>query len=442
MSIELIAALMFGSMILLLLTGRHIFFVIGAVAAISAFTLWGTGGASMVYFSHWGVTRWYMLITLPLFILMGSIISKSRMAENLFEAIYKLAGGLPGGLGMGTIGLCSLIASMSGLNIAATVTAGTVALPPMLKRKYDKIMVTGIVQAGGALGFLIPPSIIFIVYGLIAKVSVIHLWVAGAIPGFLLAGMYIAYIAIRCRRNPKLGPPIPLEERRTITLRDKLISLRSGMVPLLLIFLVLGLLLMGVTSLIEIAAVGAMGALVIAAIYRELNWRVIKETMDSCFKTTTFIIWILMAALLFGSVFHGLGGEHVMERLLVIFGLENKWVILALMQLSFFAMGTCLDDTAMLLIVAPLYIPLAASLGFDLVWYGVLYVINCQMAYLTPPFGYNLFIMKGIVPKDSGITLTDIYKSVLPFVGIQALCLGIVIVFPQLALWLPNLILG
>lgn len=424
-------------MIGLLLTGRHVFLIVGAVGTIAALALWGAGGSNMPFIGVYSFMQWYPLLAIPPFVFMGLTLSKSGVADKLFDAIYIWMGRIKGGLGMGTVGLCSMIAAMSGGVIAATVTAGTIALPAMLKRKYDKLMVTGLVQAGGALGFLIPPSLVFIIYGMIARTSIGHLWLAGILPGALLATMYVIYIGVRCQLQPHLGPAMQRTEK--VTWKERGLALRAGISPIILIFVVLGLLFMGVTSIIESAALGAAGALVCAALNRRLNRPVIKEVLDETLKTSSMFLWIFAAAILFSSVFDGLGAVHAVESMLRMVG-GGRWGILIVMQLSFLLMGTVLDDTALLLIVAPLYIPLAASLGFDLVWYGVLYTVNMQMAMLTPPFGYALFIMKGIAPKE--ITLADIYRSVLPFIGIQATCLALVMVFPQIALWLPTIWAG
>ena len=436
MNIQIIALVMFLSMAMLLISGRYIFVAVGSIGAIFAIALWGTGGIDLTFFSAYSFMKWYVLLAIPPFIFMGLILSKSGVADDLYEMIHKWFGGIAGGLAMGTIGISAMIAAMVGEATCGTVTAGLIAMPAMLKRKYNKLMVTGVVQAGGALGFLIPPSVIFIIYGIIARVSIGHLFLAGAIPGILLAVMYVAYIGIRCRRNPSLGPPLPVEER--VNWRGKFSSLKGGIAPVVLIFCVLGLLFMGVTTVMESAAVGAVGAIICAAIHRKLNWSVIKVAMSETLRVSCLFLWILVAALLFSAVYDGLGAVKVLEPLFL--SLKNPVVILIMMQASFILMGTFLDDTAMLLIVAPLYIPIVANLGYDLVWYGVLYVITCEMAYLTPPFGYTLFIMRGIVPKE--ITMGDIYRSVIPFVAIQAACLGLVFAFPQLALWLPSVFFG
>lgn len=439
MSITLITVVMFSSMILLLLTGRQIFIIIGAVGTIAALALWGPGGENMPFIGGYSFLKFYPLMAIGPFVFMGMILSKSGIADKLFEAVYLWMRRLPGGLGIGTIGICCLIAAISGTNVTATITSGTIAMPAMLKRKYDKRMVTGLIQAGGALGFLIPPSVVFIIYGIVARVSIGRLWMAGILPGLLLAGMYIAYIGIRCRLNPQLGPPVP-EERR-VTQRERLSALRAAVPPIVLIFLVLGLFFMGVTTLVECSAFGAVGALAIAAMNRTLTRPVIREAMDETLAASSMIMWIFAAAILFSAIFDGLGAVYVVERLLGITGGGPMGTII-MMMVSFLLMGMVLDDTAMLLIVAPIYIPLVANLGYDLVWFGVLYTVNCQMAMLTPPFGFNLFIMRGIVPKDSGITMGDIYRSIIPFVGIQAAGLAIIMFFPQIALWLPSVYFG
>jgi len=439
MSIVLITILMFASMILLLLTGRQIFFIIGAIGTFSALALWGVGGENMPFIGGYSFMGWYPLLALPPFIFMGLTLARSGIADRLFQALYLWIGHIKGGLAMADVGLSCLVAMMSGTNIASEVTSCSISLPAMLKRKYDKSLVLGIILAGGGLGFLIPPSVVFILYGVIAKVSIGHLWLAGILPGILLASMYLAYIGVRCHLNPKLGPSIPPEQQ--VGWGEKFRALRVGISPVILIFVVLGLLFMGVTTIIECSAIGAVGAMACAAINRRLNWKILREVMDETMQIASMMLWIFAAALLFSAVFDGLGAKYALGHILAL-APGGRWGILVIMQISFLLMGMVLDDTAMLLIVAPLYIPIVANLGFSLVWYGVLYTINCQMAMITPPFGYNLFIMKGLIPHvvpDSGITITDIYRSAIPFIGIQVACLGIVMAFPQIALFLPNL---
>lgn len=433
MSPLIITMLMLGGLLASFLTGRQIFVLLGAIATLAAVALWGVRGEHMAFFSFLNFLNWYVIIAIPMFLFMGIILARSGIAEKLYDSMYKWFGGLKGGLGMGTVGVCTILAAMSGTNVEGTVTGGLLAIPPMLKRKYDKRMVTGLIQAGGALGMMIPPSIDFILYGIIAQVSIGHLWLAGIIPGLLLAVMFVIYIGVRCKLRPEMGPPAPPEER--VGWGEKFRSLKYGMQPMLVIFLVLGLLFGGVTTLMECAAVGATGALVVAAINHKLTWKLVKEAMIETLNISCVFLWIFAAAIFFSAIYDGLGAPALIGQLLGNF--ENRYAIITVMMLSWFALGMVMDDTAMLVIVAPLYIPLVKELGFSLVWFGVLFVMSIQMAVLTPPFGYGLFMMKGIVPKDSGITLGDIYKSVFPYVGIQAICLAIIMFFPQIALWVP-----
>lgn len=433
MSPLIITILMLGGLLASFLTGRQIFVLLGAIATIAAVALWGVRGEHMAFFSFLNFLNWYVIIAIPMFLFMGIILARSGVAEKLYDSMYKWFGGLKGGLGMGTVGVCTILAAMSGTNVEGTVTGGLLAIPPMLKRKYDKRMVTGLIQAGGALGMMIPPSIDFILYGIIAQVSIGHLWLAGIVPGLLLAIMFVIYIGVRCKLRPEMGPAAPPEER--VGWGEKFRSLKYGIQPMLVIFLVLGLLFGGVTTLMECAAVGATGALVVAAINHKLTWKLVKDAMTETLNISCVFLWIFAAAIFFSAIYDGLGAPDLIGQLLGNF--ENRYAIITVMMLSWFALGMVMDDTAMLVIVAPLYIPLVKELGFSLVWFGVLFVMSIQMAVLTPPFGYGLFMMKGIVPKDSGITLGDIYKSVFPYVGIQAVCLAIIMFFPQIALWVP-----
>ncbi len=383
MSIEFITIFMFVSMLVLLVTGRQVFLIVGAVGTISALALWGTGGINMVQYVTSSLANWYVIIAFPPFIFMGYILARSGVADSLYDAIYKWMGNIKGGLGIGTIGICSMIAAMVGTNVSGTVSMGLIALPSMLKRKYDKTMVVGLIQAGGALGYLIPPSLVFIIYGILARESIGRLWLAGAIPGIMLAVMYSIYIGVRCHFQPHLGPAIPVEER--VSFREKLAATKSGILPIILILSVIGLLVMGVTTIIECSAIGATGALVCAAIHRRLNWQIFKEGTNETWRLIVIIMWIFVAALLFGAVYDGLGATRVIEKLLFAFVGPGKMIII-MMMLTWIILGMVMDDTAMLLIVAPLYIPIVEHMGFSLIWFGVLYVITVEMALLTPPF--------------------------------------------------------
>jgi len=440
MSYELMAILMFVSMILMLLTGRHIFAVIGAVAIGFALALWGRGAEGMVFHSAITLLNWYPLMTLPLFIFMGYMFAKSGIADNLYTMLHVWMGSLKGGLAIGTIGLMAIIAAMNGLSVAGMAIGATLCLPEMLKRKYDKVMLTGVIQAGSSLGIMIPPSVVLVLYGMIARQPVGRLWLAGVFPGLLMAGLFIMYIAIRCRLQPHLGPPLPPEELKAVSRGEKIRLLRAGVVPIVIIFMMTGLFLMGVTSLVESSAVGATATIIAAALNRRLSWKVMNDVLHDTLSVSCMFMWVILAALAFGAVFDGLGAVHAIEALFIERFALGPWGILIMMQFSYILMGMFLDDTAMLIIVAPLYVPLIIRLGFNPIWYGVLYTITCQMAYMTPPFGYNLFLMRAMAPKE--ISLRDIYRSIVPFVGVMGIALAVVMLFPQIALWLPNLYFG
>ena len=440
MSYEMIAILMFSSMMVMLLTGQRVFGAIGFVGAVFSLFLWGDGGSEMPFNAAFVLMNWYPLLTLPLFIFMGYMLSESGIAGDLYRMFHVWMGPLNGGLAIGTVILMVAISAMNGLSVAGMAVGASIALPEMLKRGYNKVMVTGVIQAGSSLGIMIPPSVVLVLYGMIARQPVGQLWLAGVFPGLLLAGLFIIYITIRCKLQPHLGPALPVEERREISWSEKFSLLRAGILPLVIIFSMTGLFMLGVTSLVESSAVGA-GAATLAALFKgRLTRKVLDDTLHKSLSVSCMFMWVILAALCFGAVFDGLGAVHAIESLFLEQWNLSPWGVLIMMQLSYIIMGMFLDDTAMLVIVAPLYVPLVISLGFNPIWYGVLYTVTCQIAYMTPPFGYNLFLMRAMAPKE--ITLIDIYRSIIPFVLIMTLGLALIMIYPQIALWLPNLIYG
>jgi tripartite ATP-independent transporter DctM subunit len=439
-SYELIALLMFATMMVMLVTGQRVFGAIGFVATIFALLLWGKGGAEMPFASTITLLNWYPMLTLPMFIYMGYMLSESGIASDLYRMFHVWTGPMPGGLAIGTVLLMVAISAMNGLSVAGMAIGASVALPELLKRNYDKVMVTGVIQAGSSLGIMIPPSVVLVLYGMIARQPVGQLWLAGVFPGLLLASLFIAYILIRGWLQPQLGPPLPLEERQAISWGEKFRLLRAGITPLVIIFSMTGLFLMGVTSLVESSAVGALAATLVAWYKGRITREVMRATLMKSLGVSCMFMWVILAALAFGAVFDGLGAVKAIEILFLDkWGLE-PWQVLVLMQLTYILMGMFLDDTAMLIIVAPLYVPLIISLGFNPIWYGVLYTVTCQIAYMTPPFGYNLFLMRAMAPPE--ITIRDIYRSIIPFVLLMTLGLALIIIFPQIALWLPSLYYG
>ncbi|MEA5161547.1 TRAP transporter large permease [Cereibacter johrii] len=436
MSYEMIAILMFSAMLLMMLTGQRVFGVIGFVAVVASLALWGTGGQSMGFSAAMKLMKWYPLLTLPMFIFMGYVMSESRLADDLYRMFHVWFGPVPGGLAIGTILLMVLISAMNGLSVAGMAIGSTIALPELLRRRYDKLMVTGVIQAGSSLGILIPPSVVLVLYAMIARQPVGQLWLAGVVPGLMMAGMFVAYIWIRCRLNPALGPVLPPEELAAVPRSEKMRLLAAGLLPLGIFAAMMVPFVNGWTSLVESSVIGAL-VTVLAAI---LKGRFTREVFETSTRATLAIscmfMWIILAALAFGAVFDGLGAVRAIEGLFVDRLELSPWTILIMMQLSYLIMGMFLDDTAMLVIVAPLYVPLVGALGFDLIWYGVLYTITCQVAYLTPPFGYNLFLMRAMAPPE--ISIGDIYRSIVPFVGVMVLALVLVMAFPEIALWLPE----
>ena len=435
LSYEFIALFMFITMLAMMFTGQRVFGAIGFVAVISALLVWGNGAIEMPYTSTWKLFKWYPMLTLPLFIYMGFMISESGIASDLYKMFHVFFGGIKGGLAIGTMFMMVGISAMNGLSVAGMAIGATIALPEMLKRNYDKRMITGVVQAGSSLGILIPPSVVMVLYGMIARQPVSKLWLAGLLPGLLMATLFIIYIYVRCRLQPELGPVLS-EKERDIPFKEKLKLLTAGIIPFVIFMSMTGLFLMGIASLVECSAVGALLA-TLASIYKKrFTRKVLDTTLRKTLGVSCMFMWIILAALCFGAVFDGLGAARAIETLFIERWHLTPWGVLIMMQLSYIFMGMFLDDTAMLVIVAPLYVPLIISLGFDPIWYGVLYTITCQIAYMTPPFGYNLFLMRAMAPKE--ITLSDIYRSITPFLLVMLLALILVMVFPEIATYLPN----
>jgi len=438
MEYETIAILMFSTMLLMMLTGQRVFGAIGFVAVVAALSLWGTGGQQMGISAVMKLMKWNAMLTLPMFVFMGYVMSETRLAEDLYRMFHVWMGPVPGGLAIGTVLLMVLISAMNGLSVAGMAIGCTIALPELARRRYDKLMISGVIQAGSSLGILIPPSVVLVLYAMIARQPVGQLWLAGIGPGLMMAAIFVAYIWIRCRLNPSLGPALSAEESAAIPRAEKIRLLRAGLLPVGIFAVMMVPFVNGWASLTEASVIGVVVTVLAAVAKGRFTREVFEVSTRSTLAITCMFMLIIMAALSFGAVFDGLGAGRAIERLFVEDMGLGPWTILIMMQLSFLIMGMFLDDTAMLVIVAPIYVSLAGALGFDLIWYGILYTITCQIAYLTPPFGYNLFLMRAMAPKD--YSLADIYRSVLPFVGLMVLSLIILMIFPDIALWLPNAI--
>jgi len=434
MGVELVTLIMFGTLILFLILGLPIAFCLSGVAVAVVYFLWGTKGFLAIILNTFGVMWNVVFIAIPLFVMMGVILERAGIAEDLFEMIHRWSGKVRGGLAMGTVLICALFAAMTGLAGAATVTMGLIAVPAMLKRHYDKSMTLGTVAGAGTLGILIPPSISMILLAVVGNVSVGKLFMAGVVPGIILCLMFIAYIGIRAWLNPKLCPP----HGESFTLREKIASTRAVILPLLIIFAVLGSIFFGIATPTEASALGVVAVLIASAIQRRLTWQLIKESSIITFGISSMLMWVCFGAVCFSAVYTWAGSIMFFNELLS--GSEmSSWVILCGIMALIFFLGMFIDNTGIIFIVAPLGFPLVKSLGFDPIWFGILFVIGLQMALITPPFGYSLFYLKAVVPPE--ITMRDIYRSIFPFVGIMIIGLVVVMIFPQIALWLPNFML-
>lgn len=431
MSAELATLILFGGLLVLLALGVRIFIALGIICIITTLLVRGPTGLQMVGLTTYQKIIDVTLIAIPLFVLMGNLLVHSGISDRLFTALSYWLSKVRGGLAVVSMIVCVVLAMCSGFS-PGLITMGLIAVPAMLKRNYDKSLALGSVMAGGILGDVIPPSLMMIIMGAITRISIGKLFFGGAIPGFICASMYIAYILIRSYFQPKLAPSV--EEK--VTWKMRWVSLREVFIPALLVVIILGSIFAGIATPSEAAGVGAFGALLCCIIYRKFTWKVISSSCMETIKITGMVLWILVTATLFGQVYASAGAQGMVMGL--VGGLEvNRWFILIAMQVILLIFGMFMDDFAIIIICAPIFMPIAKSLGFDPIWFGIIFILNMQVAYMTPPFGWCLILMKGIAPP--GITTGDIWRSVPPFVGMQLLVLALTMAFPALALWLPSL---
>ena len=435
MSIEITTLLFFLSLIFFLVLGLPLAFVLGGVSVLFLYFTWGADAFYMVASQMWGTMGSFTLVAIPLFVFMAMLLERTGVARDLYRMMHLWCGGMRGGLAIGTLGICAIFGAMVGISGAAVVAMGTIALPAMLERGYDKRMVLGCINTGGGWGILIPPSIMMILYAMISGVSVGKMFAAGVLPGILLVALTVIYVLGRCFVQPHLAPALPKEERGSWG--EKLRAIRAVILPIGIVVMVLGSIIGGMTTPTEAAAMGVLGALISAAVYRKLNWEIVQEAAIRTFKLTGMIAWILFAAHAFSSAYQGMGAQSLIEGLMMDLP-GGRWGIIITMMAIVFLMGMLLDPVGIMLITLPVFLPIVASLGFDPIWFGILFVINMEIGYMTPPFGFNLFYLKGIVPP--GITMRDIYWSVIPFVIVNIIGLGIIMVYPEIATYLPNLL--
>lgn len=438
MSLTVLTILLFLTLLGTLILGLPLVFCFGGTTIVFILWQWGPEALFMVASTAYGEWTSYILLAVPLFIFMANILERSGIAEDLYEMMYRWMGPLRGGLAMGTVAICAIFAAMAGISAVATVTMGLIALPSMLKRGYDRLIAVGCVSAGGTLGILIPPSVMMILYGSLTGTSVGKLFMGGVIPGILLAVIFILYIGIRCFFQPHLGPSVPPEER--FSMKEKLVSLKSIVFPIALILLVLGVLYLGICTPTEAAGIGAMGAFLLLFINRKFTWAILIDSLRRTCRLSAMVLWILLGAKCFSHIYMAMGASELVYS--VFSGLEvNRWVLIVAMQFILLILGFFMDPAGIIMICAPVFVPLAVKLGFDPVWFGILFTINTELGYITPPFGFNLFYMKGIA-GPMGISMQDIYRSIIPFVFLEILGIAIIMLFPSLAMWLPDTMIG
>ncbi len=434
MSIELITVSMFGSMIVLMILGLPVAFSTGAVGVIFTAALAGPAALSLIPTRVFGIMTNFLLGAIPLFIVMATILANAGLIGEIYEMIHKWTGWLKGGVATATVIACTLLAMMVGIVGASEVTMGLIALPEMLKRRYDKYLACGAVLAGGTLGILIPPSIMLIVYGMVDNSSIGQLYAGAFLPGFMLAALYIGYITIRCYINPVLGPPIPKEERPSMA--EKIRSLYPVIPSGVLIFLVLGSIVIGFASPTEAAGMGALGALLIAGCRRTLTWKGMVEACLQAMRTSSMVLWIMFGANIFVGLYLMVGGGDFIRRLFLETGL-TRWQVQIFMQLTLIFLGCFMDWVGIFMLTIPLFGPIIRELGFDPIWFGVLVAVNMQVSFLSPPFGYSLFFLKGVAPPE--IATKDIWRGGVEFMILQLTGLALCMIFPEIILVVPRL---
>jgi len=439
--------IMFGSLLVLLMAGLPLAFVTGGLACVFLFLLGDARTLNIVPSRIFPLMTNYQLSAIPLFIFMAAMLERAGLINEMFDVIYKLLGGLRGGLATATIIASTILAAMVGVIGAAVVTMGLIALPAMLQRHYNSEIAMGSIMAGGTLGILIPPSILAIIYAVVAEQSVGELFIGAVMPGLMLSGLYILYVTVACYLRPGFGPPIPTADRVDFGEKLRLVGRMSA--PIALIAVVLGVIFTGVATPVEAAGIGTFGAFVVAAIHRKLDWATLREACLTTLKASAMVIWIMFGATIFVGLYVLEGGQQFVEGAMEASGL-GPWGVFILMQIMLVALGMFLDWVGILLLAVPIFVPIIQGLGpeafglssqGDLVlWFGVIYLVNMQMSFLSPPFGYALFYLRGVAPPE--IPMLRIFAAALPFLAIQLIALILCMLFPGIIIWLPNLVYG
>ena len=437
MSVEILTFLFFGSLLFFLLLGVPLAFTLGGISIIFLFFSMGPVSFYIVASKFWESMTSFTLIAIPLFVFMAMLLERSGVAHALYRMMHLWFGGFRGGLAIGTVAICALFAAMSGISGAAVVTMGTIALPRMLERGYDTKLSLGAINTGGGWGILIPPSIPMVLYAMISEVSVGRLFASGIGPGILLFFLVSIYIGVRAWLQPSIAPALPPEERGNWP--EKLASLKAVILPIMIVVMVLGAIFGGLATPTEAAAIGVFGAMIAAGINRKLSIGVLREAAMSTLKLTALIMWILFAAHAFSTAYTTLGAHDFIQDLVSLIP-GGKWGALAFMIFVLFLLGMVLDPVGIMLITLPVFLPIVDAHGFDPIWFGVIFIIMMEVGYMTPPFGFNLFYIKGVAPP--GVGMGEIYRSVIPYVIVTLIGVLIIIIFPEIALFFPNLFFG
>ena len=433
MSIEIITLLLFGGLIVLIFLGVPVAFALTGITVVLTYILEGSNTLFIVATTTYKQITDPNLITIPLFLLMGNFLLHSGISDRMFKALGYWLSGIRGGLAIVSIGVCVALAMCGGFG-PGILTMGLIAVPAMLKQSYSKSLSLGSVMAGGVLGEIIPPSIIMIIFAYIARISIGKLFLAGVIPGLLTALFYVLYITIRSHFQPEYAPPF----KDKVTWKLRIASLKDILLPAMLIIFVLGSIFLGIATPTEAAGVGATGAFLICIFVRKMSWKVLWESCRQTMSISGMVFWILIGATLFSVFYTSQGAQSLVTELISSLDI-NRWIILGFMQIILLALGMFMDDYAVVTICSPIFVPIAVALGFDPIWFSIVFILNMQVAYLTPPFGWALIMMKGVAPPN--ISTRDIWLSVPPFVIIQLTVLILVMIFPQLALWLTDIMM-
>ena len=437
MTSEATLLVMFLGLLALILTGLPLAFALGALAMLFTLLLWGPNALVITVLQTYDTMSSEVLLAIPLYVFMAALLQRSGIIESLYRAMELWFSRLSGGLAVGTVVICTIMAAMTGIVGAAVAAMGILALPSMLRRGYDRRLSLGTICAGGTLGILIPPSVITIVYAVTAQISVGQMFIGGIVPGLLLASLYIGYIVIRTLIQPELAPVGEAAQR--VDWGERVRALGALVLPLLIIIGVLGSIYFGIATPTEAAAVGVFGALVSAALERRLDADMLGRSVWDSARVSAMILWITIGAKAFVAIFTGTGGADFLLSFIQELD-ADRYVVLAAMMLILVFLGMFLDEIGIILLCVPVFLPVIEFLGFDLLWFGIVFLISAQMAYITPPFGYTLFYLKGVVPPDIG--MMTIYRAIIPFFILQVVGLLIAVLFPELVLWLPRQMIG